>query len=102
MKRPLLIAAGIVGAFSFVGQASAGNLQSQIQDCLTKHANTSQAAAIMLECTAADGKLSNCKVIESNAPKKGFEAAAICVAQVLPMGGKTGQIRVPVRFPGDG
>ena len=102
MKRPLLVAAGLLGVFSFVGQAQAANLQSQIQDCLTKHANTSQAAAVMLECTAADGKLSACKVVESNAPKKGFEAAAICVANVLPMGGKTGQIRVPVRFPGEG
>ena len=102
MKRPLVLAAGIIGALSFVGQASAAGLQDQIQGCLTKHANTSQSAAVMLECTADGGKLTNCKVVESNAPSKGFEAAAMCVAQVLPMGGKTGQIRVPVRFPGEG
>jgi hypothetical protein len=102
MKRPILMAVGIVAALAFVGQASAAGLQDQIQNCLEKHANTSQAAAITLECTAADGKLSACKVVDSNAPSKGFEAAAVCVAQVLPVGGKTGVIRVPLRFPGQG
>ena len=100
MKYPTLIAAGFAGALAFAGSASAAGLQAQIDSCLTKHANTQQAANVMLECTAADGKLSACKVVESNAPSKGFETAAMCVAHALPMGGKTGTIRVPVRFPG--
>ncbi|NBU28538.1 MAG: hypothetical protein EBS42_10135 [Caulobacteraceae bacterium] len=80
--------------------ASAADLSAQMGKCLTKHANTKQAANITVECTAADGKLSGCKVIQSEAPSKGFEQAAICVAEVLPMGAKSGTIRVPVRFPG--
>lgn len=85
---------------SFSGSASAASLQDQMTNCLTRHANTRQAASITLECTADGGKLSSCKVVESQAPSKGFESAAICVAEVLPMAGKTGTIRVPVRFPG--
>ncbi len=54
----------------------------------------------MLQCTAADGKLSNCTVVENNAKAKGFDQAAICVAQALPMGAKTGDIKVPIRFAG--
>ncbi|WP_374575509.1 hypothetical protein [Phenylobacterium sp.] len=68
--------------------------------CLTKHANTHDSATVMLECTAADGKLSNCTVLSDSSNGKGFDKAALCVADALPMGSKTGQVKVPMRFPG--
>jgi hypothetical protein len=53
-----------------------------------------------LECTAAGGRLSGCKVLSNSAGGKGFDKAALCVADVLPVGSKTGVVKVPVRFPG--
>lgn len=100
MKYPAFIAAGLLAVVSIAGPASAANLQAQMESCLSKHANTRQAASITLECTADAGKLTACKVVQSQAPSPGFEKAAMCVAEVLPMGGKTGTVRVPVRFPG--
>ena len=100
MKYPAFVAAGLLVAVTLAGPASAASLQAQMETCLTKHANTRQAASITLECNADAGKLSACKVVQSQAPSPGFDKAAICVADVLPMAGKTGPIRVPVRFPG--
>lgn len=56
----------------------------------------------MLECTADGGKLTGCKVLENSVPGKGFDKAALCVADALPMGSKTGTVKVPMRFPGGG
>jgi hypothetical protein len=100
MKYPAFVAAGLLAAVSLAGPASAANLQAQMESCLNKHANTRQAASVTLECTATAGKLSACKVVTSQAPSPGFEKAAVCVAEVLPMGDKSGTVRVPVRFPG--
>lgn len=101
MKKIILTAVATLGVLSFASASSAGgNLQMEMTKCLERHANTRQPAKVTLECTAADGKLSNCKVVESEAPSKGFEAAAVCVAAALPMGGKSGVIRVPLRFTG--
>ena len=47
-----------------------------------------------------DGKLSDCKVVENSAAGKGFDKAALCVAAFLPIGAKTGTIRVPLKFQG--
>ena len=68
MKYPAIVAAGLLAAVTLVGPASAANLQAQMESCLTKHANTRQAAAITLECNADAGKLSACKVVQSQAP----------------------------------
>ena len=54
----------------------------------------------MLECSATAGKLSGCKVLEDSKAGKGFDKAALCVADALPMGSKTGVVKVPMRFPG--
>ena len=54
----------------------------------------------MLECNAGGGKLGGCKVVDNSAPGKGFDKAAVCVAGFLPVGAKTGTIRVPVKFTG--
>ena len=99
MKYPHLFVVGLLGSFVTVGAASAASLQDTMESCLNKHANTSEAAAVTLECTAAGGKLTACKVVDNNA-SKGFGEAALCVADALPIGSKTGVIRVPLRFTG--
>lgn len=101
MKKVIITTIAAVGMLASANASSAGsNLQGEMTRCLNKHANVKQAAKVTLECTAAGGKLSGCKVVESEAPSKGFEAAAICVASALPMGDKSGVIRVPLRFTG--
>jgi hypothetical protein len=37
-------------------------------------------------------------VVENSAPGKGFDKAATCVASFLPMGSRSGVVRVPVKF----
>jgi hypothetical protein len=54
----------------------------------------------MLDCNADGGKLSGCKVLSDSAPGKGFDKGALCVADALPIGSKTGEVKVPMRFPG--
>jgi hypothetical protein len=78
--------------------ATAGGLTEQFSSCVAKFANPKLGATIMLECTAGDGKLSDCKVIDAPSPPNGFDKAAMCVAEVLPVGSKTGPIKVPVKF----
>jgi hypothetical protein len=102
MKRRIAAAAGLIVTFALGGAASAGSsYQDAVDRCLEKHANTHDAASVTLECDAQGGKLANCKVLENSAPSKGFDRAAMCVADALPMAGKTGSIKVPIRFPGD-
>jgi hypothetical protein len=101
MKYPIAIAAGLVGGL-FVASSSVagGGFEEAMGACLAKHANSRDAAQVMLECTAADGKLTDCKVLSDSAAGKGFDKAAICIAEKLPMAGKTGTLKVPLRFPG--
>jgi len=101
MKNILKIAGGFALALAFAGPASADFAES-MGKCLTKNANTRDAAMVMLECTADGGKLTGCKVLENSVPGKGFDKAALCVADALPMGSKTGTVKVPMRFPGGG
>jgi hypothetical protein len=100
MKKIAVLAATLLGAASAATHVSAADLKSQMDKCLSQHANGTQAAVVTLECTATAGKLSDCKVVSSEAPSKGFEKAAICVADALPMGSKSGTVRVPIRFTG--
>ena len=102
MKNILKFAGGCALALAFAGQASAGDFADSMSKCLTKNANTRDAAMVMLECTADGGKLTGCKVVDNNAPGKVFDKAALCVADALPMGSKTGVVKVPMRFPGGG
>ncbi len=94
--KTVLTAAAVVMAFT--SAASAAGLSEQFTACAAKFANPKLAATVMLECTAADGKLSDCKVLEAPAPANGFDKAAMCVAEVLPIGTRTGSIKVPVKF----
>jgi hypothetical protein len=98
MKYSFGIAAA-VGALMLTGTAQAASFQEQVDSCLSRYANSRDAVLVMLECTAEGGKLSGCKVLENNG-KAGFDKAAMCVADALPMGAKTGDIKVPIRFPG--
>ena len=100
MKNLIKLGGGIALCLAFAGASSAADFQDSMAKCLTKHANTSDAAVVMLECSATAGKLSGCKVLEDSKAGKGFDKAALCVAEALPMGSKTGVVKVPMRFPG--
>jgi hypothetical protein len=101
MKSNIAIIAGVLGAFAIVSSAAADakSYQAAVEKCLNQFANTSDSATVTLECTAAGGKLDGCKVLD-NTGGKGFGQAAVCVAKEIPIGDKTGTIKVPVRFAG--
>jgi hypothetical protein len=99
MKYSIRLAVGIFGAMALAGSASAASFQEQMDSCLSRYANAHDQALVVLQCTAAGGKLADCKVVENNGSKQ-FEKAALCVADALPIGSKTGDIKVPIRFPG--
>ena len=101
MKYYLRLAGGMVASLVLVGtSAHAASFQDHMDSCIEKFANAHDSALVMLECTAADGKLSGCKVLDNSAGGKGFDKAALCVAEALPMGTKVGDIKVPIRFAG--
>lgn len=76
----------------------AGDLTEVFHSCVQKFARSTQAATVTLECVAGDGKVSNCKVVAAPAPANGFDKAALCVADALPVGTKTGTISFPIKF----
>lgn len=94
----MCVVAGTAALLAFSASASAGGLAEQFNLCVNKYANPRLEATVMLDCQAADGKLNSCKVIENSSTVAGFDKAAMCVAEVLPIGSKTGQIKVPVKF----
>ena len=101
MKKSIALAGGILASFVIAGASLAdGGFQEHMSACVDKFASASDTASVVLECAAAGGKLSDCKVVENSAPSKGFDKAAICVASFLPIGAKTGTIRVPLKFQG--
>lgn len=87
--------AGLAGVMLVGAPAFAGSLADQFASCANKYA-VSAAASVMLQCTAADGKLTNCKVLES--ANANADKAALCVADAIPVGSKTGDIKVPIKF----
>lgn len=87
--------AGAAGLMVLAGPCLAGSLADQFANCAKKF-SVSAAASVMLECTAADGKLTDCKVLESATPSA--DKAALCVADAIPVGSKTGAIKVPIKF----
>jgi hypothetical protein len=100
MKKVIAGVSAISLSLLVAGAASAASFEESMGRCLSKNANTRDQATVMLDCTADGGKLSACKVVSDSAPGKGFDKAALCVADVLPIGSRTGQVKVPVRFPG--
>jgi hypothetical protein len=100
VKKIIAIGGGLFVSLVLANASVAASFEESMARCLSKHANTREAATVMLECSADSGKLSGCKVLQDSAAGKGFDKAALCVAEVLPMGSKTGQVKVPMRFPG--
>lgn len=70
----------------------------EFSKCVTKFARSTQGATVTLECVAANGKVSDCKVLDGPVPRNGFDHAALCVADYLPVGSKTGTINFPIKF----
>ena len=101
IKTSFVLAMSVVGGLAIAtGALADGSFQEHYSDCVERFASTSSSASVMLECNADGGKLGGCKVVDNSAPGKGFDKAAMCVAAYLPMGAKTGVIRVPVHFTG--
>ncbi|MET0293560.1 MAG: hypothetical protein ABW042_00970 [Phenylobacterium sp.] len=100
MKKLIAIGTGIMFSLALATSSQGAGFEEKMGSCLSKHANTKDAASVVLECTAGGGKLSGCSVVSSSVNGKGFDKAALCVADVLPIGAKTGVVKVPVRFPG--
>lgn len=100
MQKAISLIGGIALSMALTGAAGAASFQESMAKCLTKNANTRDSATVMLQCTAAGGKLSSCSVVSDSAPGKGFDKAALCVAQAMPMGDKSGDVKIPMRFPG--
>ena len=100
MKNLIAFGSAALLGVSLASSSAAGVFEEKMGMCLSRHANMKDSAAVVLECSAAAGKLSGCKVLSNSAGGKGFDKAALCVAEVLPVGSKTGVVKVPVRFPG--
>ncbi len=100
MKNIIAVGGGVLISLVLASASAAASFEENMARCISKHANTRDAATVMLECSADGGKLSDCKVLQDSAAGKGFDKAALCVADALPMGSKTGQVKVPMRFPG--
>ncbi len=100
MQKAVSLFGGIALSFALASAASAASFQDSMNKCLTKNANTRDAATVMLQCKANAGKLEGCSVLSDSAPGKGFDKAALCVAQAMPMGDKAGDVKIPMRFPG--
>ncbi len=100
MKNIIAVGGGVLISLVLASASAAASFEESMARCISKHANTRDAATVMLECSADGGKLSGCKVLQDSAAGKGFDKAALCVADALPMGSKTGQVKVPMRFPG--
>ena len=93
-------AAIVATATSLAGSAFAASLNDEFSGCVEKFANDRQSASVILECTAQNGKLLGCKVTVGPLPANGFDKAALCVANILPVGSRTGLVKVPIRFQG--
>src|SRR3954471_19775834 len=100
MQKLKMVVGGVALSLVLSGASSAASFQESMAKCLTKNANTKDAAVVMLQCTATGGKLGGCSVLSDSAPGKGFDKAALCVAEAMPIGDKTGDVKIPMRFPG--
>lgn len=95
ISKFLAVSAVVVG---MAGSVHAAGLAEAYGTCVEKYANHKQTVTVMLQCNAAGGKLTECKVLEAPSPANGFDKAALCVADYLPIGSKTGPIKVPILF----
>lgn len=89
----------IAATMAISASAFAGDFAKDFTACVDKYAaNPKAPASVMMECNAANGKLSDCKILEAPTPAAGFDKAALCVAEILPIGSKTGTTKVPLKF----
>ncbi len=100
MQKAVSLFGGVALSLVLASGVSAASFQENMAKCLVKNANTKDAATVMLQCTASGGKLDGCAVLSDSAPGKGFDKAALCVAEAMPMGDKSGEVKIPMRFPG--
>ena len=98
LKHALIASGVIAGAFLITSGALADGFQDHVDQCVERFASNKYTASVTLECTAGGGKLSACKVVDETMAGKGFDKAAVCVADFLPMGSRTGTVRVPLKF----
>ena len=94
MKKIIALGGGVFVSLVLTSATAAASFEESMARCISKHANTRDAATVMLECTADGGKLSDCKVLQDSAAGKGFDKAALCVAEALPMGSKLSLIHI--------
>ncbi|GAA0539914.1 hypothetical protein FHS83_003772 [Rhizomicrobium palustre] len=90
------VAVFLAGAVMIAAPCAAGSLAEQFSSCAAKF-SVKSTASVMLECNAADGKLNDCKVVTADGAANA-DKAALCVAEALPVGSKTGSIKVPIKF----
>ncbi len=102
MKKVIAVIGGVGLSLALASATAAASFEESMSRCLSKNANARDEATVMLDCNADGGKLTACKVLSDSAPGKGFDKAALCVAEALPIGSKTGEVKVPMRFPGGG
>lgn len=100
MRFGLKLGFCVVVAAALAAPAVAGDLNDVFKKCLTQYGKSTKDATVTLECVAADGKVSGCKIVEAPSPADGFDKAALCVADALPIGSKTGTIKFPIKFTG--
>ena len=98
MYKYAAVFAGLFSLAAVTASASAASLRTEFSNCVEKFANHNTTVTVMLECNANGGKLSDCKVLDDPKASQGFDNAAKCVARILPIGGKTGTIKVPILF----
>ena len=70
MKSKIAVIGGVFGALVMAGSAAADakSYQAAVERCLNQYANANDAATVTLECTAAGGKLGDCKVVDNTGP----------------------------------
>lgn len=98
------VVGGVALSLMLASQSQAGAFEANVDKCLSKHVqprDASSGATVMLECTADNGKLSGCKAVEDSKAGKGFDKAAVCVAETMTLGSKSGPVKVPMKFPGE-
>src|SRR3990167_7744519 len=100
MQKAVSLFGGVALSLVLASGVSAASFQESMAKCLVKNANTKDSATVMLQCTASGGKLDGCTVLSDSAPGKGFDKAALCVASAMPIGDKSGDVKIPMRFPG--
>ena len=60
MKNIIAVGGGVLISLVLASASAAASFEESMARCISKHANTRDAATVMLECSADGGKLSGC------------------------------------------